>query len=271
MPQYNLTPNTPGALINGTKEVLRNADTNDSNLLSILKTNYNLNDSDLTNIEGTLTSSKNYTNSALNNLSNITTASQVNLDAASNNLVNQMVVNDVINTEIHNTQAEYNSLLQNNTNQRRLVENNTYYTQRYEAHTELMKTIIIICIPLLLITLLGNKGLLPGNLAYWLGGIGLLVGLGIVGVKVFDLYYRDNFNFNEYTQPFYSAESQKEVDAGKNYGVVNELAQDFTQLEQNLESNLNTCFGSACCGQGLQYVASKRLCELKPVTTSQSV
>jgi hypothetical protein len=268
MVQYNLTSNDTGSLTDDTKTLLQNASENDSNLLSILKTNYNLNDADLNNIEGTLTSSKNYTNSALNNLSNITAASQVNLNAASNNLVNQMVVNDVINTEIGNTQAEYNNLLQNNTNQRRLVENNTYYTQRYEAHTELMKTIIIICIPLLLITLLGNKGLLPGNLAYWLGGIGLLIGLGIVGVKVFDLYYRDNFNFNEYTQPFYSVESQKETDAGKNYGILSELEQDFSQYGKNLEANLDTCFGSSCCGQGLQYVASKRLCEIKPIAAS---
>lgn len=268
MVQYNFTSNVPGVLTDGTKVVLQNADTNDSNLISILKETYPLNDDDIANIENSLTSSKNYTNSALSNLSNITAASQVNLNAAGNNLVNQMVVNDVINTEIGNTQAEYNNLLQNNTNQRRLVENNTYYTQKYEAHTELMKSIIIICIPLLLITLLGNKGLLPSNLVYWLGGIGLLIGLGIVGYKVFDLYYRDNFNFNEYTQPFYIIEDQKEIDAGKNYGIVNALEEDLSQYGKNLEANLDTCFGSSCCGQGLQYVASKRLCEIKPVSAS---
>ena len=126
-----------------------------------------------------------------------------------------------------------------------------------------MKSIIIICVPLLLITILGNKGILPGNLAYWLGGIGLIVGLGIIGVKVFDLYYRDNFNFNEYTQPFYLVEKQKEIDARKNYNITEEIESEMAQLDKNIEANLGTCFGSDCCGQGLEYIAAKRKCEVK--------
>ena len=263
MPNYILTADTPDNITENTKELVSNTGVTNTNLFGLLKSGNTLSDRAVNNIDTTMENSQAYVNSAINNMSSLASATQNNLDAVSNNLVNQMVVNDVINTEIENTQAEYDTLLQNNINQRRLVENNTYYTQRYEAHTELMKSIIIICVPLLLITILGNKGLLPGNLAYWLGGIGLLVGLGIIGVKVFDLYYRDNFNFNEYTQPFYLAENQKEIDAGKNYSITEEIETDFSQLGKNLEANLDTCFGSACCGQGLEYVAAKRKCEVK--------
>ena len=267
---FNLLSNPRERVTNTTEQVLTTAKNNDDKTIALLKGNYDLNDTDIDTLGENLTSTQEFTSNALDNLSSIASSTQNNLDAASNNLVNQMVVNDVINTEIANTQAEYDTLLQNNTNQRRLVENNTYYTQRYEAHTELMKTIIIICIPLLLITILGNKGFLPSNLAYWLGGIGLLVGLGIVGVKVFDLYYRDNFNFNEYTQPFYDHEKQKDIDAGKNYSITSELEQDFSQLGKNLEANLETCFGSSCCSQGMQYNAAKRKCEIDTKASASS-
>ncbi len=268
MPTYNYTSATPENITDNTMDVLSNASKNNSNLFGLLKSGNTLSNSAIDTIDTTMENSQAYVNSAINNMSSLASATQNNLDAVSNNLVNQMVVNDVINTEIANTQAEYDTLLENNINKRRLIENNTYYTQRYEAHTELMKTIIIICIPLLLIAILGNKGLLPGNLAYWLGGIGLLIGLGIIGVKIFNLYNRDNFNFNEYTQPFYLVKDQKEIDAGKNYSITAELENEFSQLGKNLEDDLGTCFGSDCCGQGLQYVSAKRKCEIKESQSS---
>jgi len=263
---YNYAAQTPNQLILDTESLLTDIKGNTSDLFNVFKNNYNLTDSQLDNIENTLKKNESYTNNALKNLTNITTATQNNLDAASNNLVNQTVVNDVLGTEIANTQAEFETLRQNNINQRRLLENNTYYTQRYEAHTDVMKTIIIICIPLLLITILGNKEIIPPNVSYWLGGIGLLIGLGIVGMKVFDLYYRNNFNYNEYDQPFYNPLDQKDIDAGKQYSITQALVQDFSQLGKNLEKNLGTCIGSDCCSQGMVWNQAKRKCELSKST-----
>ena len=41
---------------------------------------------------------------------------------------------------------------------------NTYYGKYYNARKQIMVTIVLICLPVLILTILGNMGILPSNL-----------------------------------------------------------------------------------------------------------
>ena len=47
-----------------------------------------------------------------------------------------------------------------------LVEINNYYGQKYAEHSDLMKIIILMLIPIFILSLLKNKEILPSNIYY---------------------------------------------------------------------------------------------------------
>ena len=121
-----------------------------------------------------------------------------NVKTASNNLVNQMVITDVLENEVHNAEMAYADLKQNNIDKLRMLDINTYYTEKYKAQTDLMKLIIYFTIPLLILAILNNKRIIGKNLVYILGGIILLVGVICVLMMLYDINNRDPMNFREY-------------------------------------------------------------------------
>ena len=74
-----------------------------------------------------------------------TTVSETRAD-----LVNQKTLSDVMSTELLNIQKKADNLEEQN-NQMRLVEINTYYGKRYKAHAQLMKILAFSCVPFLVL------------------------------------------------------------------------------------------------------------------------
>ena len=126
---------------------------------------------------------------------NITSAS---VKGSANTLTNSSVFNKILNNEIKNAEDAYFAIKQDNTNKLRMIEINRYYTERYKAQSDLMKLIIFFTVPLLLITILSNKGILSKNIAYILGGAILIGGIIMVIGKIYDINNRDNMDFSKY-------------------------------------------------------------------------
>lgn len=168
-----------------------------------------------------------------------------NLRAASNNLINQMVITDLLQNEVTNAEDAYYALKQDNNDKLRMVEINRYYTERYKAQSDLMKLIIFFAVPLLLITILANKGILPKNIAYILGGVLVVIGLIMVIGKIIDINSRDNFNFSEYKLDF----NPKESEVGENASPIGSGIEENYQASLNaLEKQLGVyCDGQECC------------------------
>ena len=168
-----------------------------------------------------------------------------NLRAASNNLVNQMVVTDILQNEVTNAENAYMALKQDNTDKLRMVEINRYYTERYRAQSDLMKLIIFFAVPLLLITILANKGILTKNIAYILGGVILVVGIIMVVGKIMDINSRDNMDFSEYKVDWDPAG----IEAGENaVGIGSGIEADSEAALKALEEQLGIfCDGQTCC------------------------
>jgi len=168
-----------------------------------------------------------------------------NLRAVSNNLVNQMVLTDILQNQVTHAENSYMALKQDNNDKLRMVEINRYYTDRYRAQSELMKLIIFFAVPLLVITILTNKGILTKNIAYILGGVILVVGIIMIIGKIIDINSRDNMDFSEYKVDW---DPSKVKASQKSTVSLNGIEADSEAALKALEEDLGfVCDGPSCC------------------------
>jgi hypothetical protein len=181
------------------------------------------------------------------NLNNSYANYQQNVSASRNTLNDQMVSIDVIENELKNSKRRLNLLQQEKTNKVRLVGINTYYGKKYNAHKEIMKTVVFICIPVLLLTFLANRGILSQQLNFFISGIVIIIGVILIGTQILDISNRDNMNFDEYNWHF----DKNNIKTNSNYVNTN----------QNPWSNFDiTCMGAECCDENNTYDSEQNKC-----------
>ena len=173
-------------------------------------------------------------------------------------LVDEMTVTGVMESELNNAKQNMNSLMDVKNNKLRMVEINTYYGKRYQAHTKLMKIIIIICVPLLLLAVLSKKDKIGGDLAKTLSGIIIAIGIIVVIANVYDLSRRDNMNYDEYNFTDWGADQAAnnptvwEYDKQQLEGIKNTVESDADNLTSMSLDDLG-CIGSDCCADGTSW------------------
>lgn len=171
---------------------------------------------------------------------------QQNVAASRTTLGQSMSAVDVLENELNQAKINMNLIEDQKYNKLRLVEINTYFGKRYNAHSKLMKTIVIICIPIIILAFLANKGILPTNIYKLLIVIILVIGSVLIGLQLIDIANRDDMNWDEYNWYFdkNNAPSDSTVGTPSNpWGTIS--AQ---------------CIGSACCYYGSTYDSEKNIC-----------
>ena len=138
------------------------------------------------------------------NLNNMYSSYTQNVETSNNTLDEQLLAINIVEKELNGAKIRLKALEQDKTNKIRMVEINTYYSKQYAAYTDLMKTVVFLCIPMLILAILGNKGLIPQKLNVILIGIIMVFFVLIVGYKFIDIYTRNNMNFDEYNWYFQS-------------------------------------------------------------------
>ena len=182
------------------------------------------------------------------NLKDIYSFFQQNVSSSRTTLAEQMMAIDIVENELNESKRRLQLLEDEKYNKLRLVEINTYYGKKYNAHANVMKTVVIICIPLLILGLLSNRGLLPQNIANILMAIIIIIGVFAIGAQILDISNRDNMNYDEYDWAF------KESDAPTdNNNTLENNPWDF-------ESPSLECVGAACCNDQSTYDTEKNLC-----------
>jgi hypothetical protein len=176
---------------------------------------------------------------------------QQDVSDSRNAMNNQMVSVDIIENELNDSKRRLNLLESQKNNKMRLVEINTFYGKQYDAHKEIMKVVVFICIPVLILTVLANKGILPPRINSLLIGIIIIIGLIIIGSKIIDISNRDNMNFDEYNwyfnkdeAPTSSTETQAESDGSSD----------------PWETTTSTCVGAECCYDNSTYDETQNRC-----------
>lgn len=183
---------------------------------------------------------------------------QTSVSQSRTDLVAQMTLLKAVEDQL--TKAKQQIELLNNTNdtKMRMVEINTYYGQRYEAQGNLMKKIILICVPVLVVFILKKKGLIPETISNYIIGIIVAIGGFLLMMNIWDIYTRNNMRFDEYNWNYESPEAQ----SPSIWQYNKENMFKFDNLFQNLMASLGICVTDKCCAEGTIYSEKKSKCVL---------
>ena len=169
------------------------------------------------------------------------------LDSSVGTLQEQTIAIAIVENELNQAKERLALLEEEKNNKIRLVEINTYFSDKYAEHSKLMKIIIFTLIPVIIVSFLYSKGLLPKIVYYILIVIISLIGAYFFWNRYASIIMRDNMNYQEYNFPF-------------NAGELNTNGASASSDPWQTNSNLGTCIGDACCSSGMTYDASLNQC-----------
>jgi hypothetical protein len=177
-------------------------------------------------------------------------------------LVDQMTVVGIVENELNNAKANLNSIQNAKNDKMRMVEINTYYGQRYQAHTGVMKLVIMTCVPLLLLAILNKKQLIPSNISKGLATIVIIIGAILIIQRILDLNGRDNMNYDEINWQF-NPDAVKptvyEYDRQQLEGT--QIESEIRDEAQKLAANIGLgCIGESCCSKDMTYDNKSNKC-----------
>ena len=165
-------------------------------------------------------------------------------------LTEQTTAIDIVEKELNISKKRLKVLEEEKNNKIRLVEINDYYGQKYAEHSDLMKIIVIMLIPILILAILSNKGLLPDKIYYILIGIIALIGGVFIWKTMFSIMLRDPMNYQEYNWYF----DPNDAPTATSTSSTDPWASTTTT------STYGTCVGDDCCSDGLVYDSTLNQC-----------
>jgi len=177
-----------------------------------------------------------------------TTSSKTNQE-----LKEQEASTKIMERQLNTSKNNMNLLRSTKNNKMRMVEINTYYASLYKAQGELIKVIIIVCIPLIILAILSKKNIIPSTISTGLIGVVLIVGGVVVIRRAFDISARNNMNYDEYDWTWDSGaqgQSVYEYDKAQLTGITNTLVDDADSLAATLGIG---CVGASCCADGTTF------------------
>lgn len=158
---------------------------------------------------------------------------------------------DIVEEQLNASKKQLRLLKDDKYNKLRLVEINTYYGKRYDAHAKFMKTIVYICIPILILTIMYNNSILPPRLYSFLIGIIFIIGSVIIGLQIIDMSNRDSMNWDEYDWYFDQSKAPTMVSSNTTTSKTQSNPWSIPSV---------VCIGSSCCYEGSNYDPLKNMC-----------
>lgn len=135
-------------------------------------------------------------------LSGVNTFFQDALENSRGTLTEQTAAIGIVEDELNKSKKRLELLEADRNNKIRLVEINGYFGQKYSEHTELMKIIIFILLPILILAMLNKNGILPNSFYYVLVMLIALIGSVFLWKKMWSIWHRDPMNYQEYDWEF---------------------------------------------------------------------
>ena len=81
-------------------------------------------------------------------------------------LTEQTAAIQIIEDELNKTKQEMDSLNDEKNNKIRLIEINRYYGERYSEHATVMKILVIMLLPIIILFMLSNRGIIPSGVFF---------------------------------------------------------------------------------------------------------
>ena len=149
----------------------------------------------------------------------------------------QYVAANVIESQMNTAKTTLDGLREDKSNKLRLVEINNYYGRKYEYQTDIMKIIVLMCAPILVVSVLLKKGFLPEMVSTGLIVVIIVAGIIAVARKLMDLNQRNNLIFDQYDHDF----NPNAISLSK--------TEDTNLADLSKSSLLSSCIGSSCCDE----------------------
>jgi hypothetical protein len=176
-------------------------------------------------------------------LNNMQTYYRGSVSSVGNIIGHQINSLDIVENQLNESKKRLKIIEEEKNNKLRLVEINAYYGEKYATHTEIMKTIVFFCIPIILLALLANANILPHSVYVFLFIIVIVIGIVIIWKKILEAMSRDDMNYQEYVW-------------GKEPPEKPEINTDTTGWVDPWKGLGLTCVAQECCDTGYTYVPS---------------
>ena len=176
------------------------------------------------------------------NMSGNQTLIQNNASFASTTLGEQLSAIKIVESELTESKKQYKLIQDDKNNKLRQVEINTYYGDKYNNHSNILKTVIFICILIIIVSLLANYGIISQDFYSYLFIIIMSIGIIYIGWMIIDAMSHDNMSYQEYVWDNYPPTSPPAVDSS-NINTKNPWATIGL-----------TCIGQDCCDTDFTYV-----------------
>ena len=227
--------------------------------LNVISSQSTTNPSEITSIITQINNISDGRNALFKTLSDRANILQTGASNSREDLVAQMTLINVVEDQLNQAKTKLSSLQGKNDTKMRLVQINTYYGQRYEAQSELMKLVILVCIPILILFILKKKGMLPETIGKYAIGITIAVGAIFVIRKAWDISMRNNMNFDEYDWKY--EDPSDHTPSIWEYNKKNLF--NFDNPIKTVIGNLGLCVGADCCANGLYFDEDKQKCSTR--------
>jgi hypothetical protein len=154
---------------------------------------------------------------------------------------------DTVEKQLNQSKKKLQYLETEKNNKIRLIEINDYYGQKYSEHSSLMKYIIFMLVPIIIISFLFNRGLLPKIIYFILLVIIAVIGSVFITYRLLSIWNRDNMNYQAYMWSFNIKNAPSSVNTD-----------DKDPWASNL--SIGTCIGDNCCSNGMTFDSNTDKC-----------
>ena len=122
-----------------------------------------------------------------------------NIISEFNNYISDISFSDAVDEMTYTFATPYNSITtKSNLNKDKNIEINTYYNKLYDKKIKIIKEVIVVCCIGLIGCFLLNNNIINEKIFSMYLGIVLSFGFVFIFYDLWDLYIRDNKNFDEY-------------------------------------------------------------------------
>ena len=163
----------------------------------------------------------------------------------------------LVEDNLNNSKKKLQELELQKNNKIRLIEINDYYGEKYDEHTTLMKYVIYTLIPIIIISILFNIGILPSFLFYLLLVIVTTIGSVFIIYRMISIWNRDNMYYQNFAWAFNSKNAPPaDSESSKNPWSLPDM-------------NMGTCIGNLCCSPGTVYDNTINKCVIPGISQTQ--
>ena len=180
-------------------------------------------------------------------------------------LIDQMTLTGVVENQLNQAKGNLQELDSLRNEQLRMVEINTYYSEKYNYYISIIQILIIITSIILILFIIYKKEWIPRYITlYIILGV-VAVGIVILTWKIIGLNRRNNMDFNKIDWKWNSndapqnsvfAYDKKQLE-GALEGAKSSLEDDALNYAKSLGI---TCIGDECCSKDMKFDKTTMKC-----------